>query len=970
MRPTRPSHHQFVRSASVTLALLFVANGVVPLTHSSGNLRSAVNSNGRRAAAHRNAPMNLTTGIPQGESHSIRQLSIATNDIVVDPKTQTLYASVPSSAGAGGNSITPIDPAAGTLGASVFVGSEPGKLAISDDSKYIYAALDGAAAVRRFDVASQTAGLQFSLGTGSTPPGFPGYGPLGAEDIAVAPGSAETIAVSLLRNGVSPRHGGVAIFDNGVQRPKVTPDHTGSNVIEFSKSASVLYGYNNETSEFGFRKIAVASCGVTVFDVREGLIGGYVTDIKFDNGFIYSTNGRVVDPEAGTLAGTFVVVGDGNPVYFRATLPDSKGGRAYLLTNGFSGSSVKIHAFDLKTFLPLGVLTLPGVTGTPGSLVRWGVNGLAFRTSNNQVVLLQTSLVAPPTVTVTPAPIPTPPTYTVSGKVAEFNNTAISGVTLTLGGTQSATSVTDANGNYSLGGLDPCGSFTVTPSHIDYVFSPSSQPVALTNVPFSIRNGNLSASFNATRIIHTISGRVTLPNSNTGVGGVTVTLTGGQAATTQTNAFGNYSFSGLIGGVNYTVAVARDNYTFDTVSQAVTNLIGTKTVSFVGTPRAVSFKQATQSVGEGDGKAVVTVTRTGNATGHAKIIYATAPDASFVECNVVNGQASERCDYSTTAGVVRFAPGETSKDITVPIADDAFTEGAETVKLILSAPVGAEIGAVGTVTLTIQDNDTPATTNPFLDNKFFVRQHYLDFLSREPDQGGFDSWVSVLAGCGAAQGGLGSPSGCDRVHVSSGFYRSPEFTDRGYFIYRFYEAALGRLPKYGEFVPDMASISGFATPAEQEQNLADFVAAFMQRPEFKAKYAGLATAGNAAQFIASLEQTAKVTLPATLGVAPPNQPLQYTRAQMIERLTSGQATPEQTLKAFVEQQVVFDRFFFRGFVAMQYFGYLRRDPEQAGYDDWVDVLTNGRGAVPPSDYRHMIFGFIYAEEYRQRFGQK
>ena len=98
--------------------------------------------------------------------------------------------------------------------------------------------------------------------------------------------------------------------------------------------------------------------------------------------------------------------------------------------------------------------------------------------------------------------------------------------------------------------------------------------------------------------------------------------------------------------------------------------------------------------------------------------------------------------------------------------------------------------------------------------------------------------MNVLNDCGPAQGGLGSPTNCDRVHVSSGFYRSAEFTDRGYFVYRFYEAVLGvgRLPRYAEFIPDMASISGFASAAEQEQNIADFIALFMARGEFTSRY--------------------------------------------------------------------------------------------------------------------------------------
>jgi hypothetical protein len=282
------------------------------------------------------------------------------------------------------------------------------------------------------------------------------------------------------------------------------------------------------------------------------------------------------------------------------------------------------------------------------------------------------------------------------------------------------------------------------------------------------------------------------------------------------------------------------------------------------------------------------------------------------------------------------------------------------INLLLSNPVGGTLGAAGTALLTIIDNDsTPPTSshNPFNSNAFFVRQQYLDFLSREPDGPGFADWQNVLNGCGPAQGGLGSPASCDRAHVSSGFYRSPEFTDRGYFIYRFYEAALGRLPRYAEFVPDMASISGFQSVAENEASKVEFITGFMARQDFADKYAVLANAAQAATFIQKLEQTAGVSI------------VEPQRSEMITAMQTGQRSAGETLRAFVETKAVFDRFFFRGFVAMQYFGYLRRDPDVAGYNDWVDVMTNGRGTVLPSDYRHMIFGFIYSTEYRERFGQ-
>ena len=94
-------------------------------------------------------------------------MPFAANDVVYSPTTKMLYASVPSSAGSKGNSITPIDPATGTIGSSVFIGSEPNKLALSDNGTTLYTSLDGAFAIRRFDTVTQTAGSQFPIGADS-----------------------------------------------------------------------------------------------------------------------------------------------------------------------------------------------------------------------------------------------------------------------------------------------------------------------------------------------------------------------------------------------------------------------------------------------------------------------------------------------------------------------------------------------------------------------------------------------------------------------------------------------------------------------------------------------------------------------------------------------------------------------------------------------------------------------------------
>ena len=101
----------------------------------------------------------------------------------------------------------------------------------------------------------------------------------------------------------------------------------------------------------------------------------------------------------------------------------------------------------------------------------------------------------------------------------------------------------------------------------------------------------------------------------------------------------------------------------------------------------------------------------------------------------------------------------------------------------------------GPYTIRIQDvTIAPAPgTNQIDDTQFFVRQHYLDFLGREPDPHGLAGWLNILNNCGITW-----PEPCDRIEVSSAFFRSPEFQGRGYFIYRFYPT-IGKVPIHGEF---------------------------------------------------------------------------------------------------------------------------------------------------------------------------
>ena len=360
----------------------------------------------------------------------------------------------------------------------------------------------------------------------------------------------------------------------------------------------------------------------------------------------------------------------------------------------------------------------------------------------------------------------------------------------------------------------------------------------------------------------------------------------------------------------------------------------------------VRLSAAAVSVGENVNSITLNALRSGDTSGAITVNFATSDTAGLTSCTVANGKASERCDYGTTAGTLRFAAGETSKSFVIPIVNDALVEGNETFTVTLSGATGVTIGGPQTTTVTIVDNDTtPATQNPIDGVEFFVTQQYIDFLGRLPDSVGFANWVATLGGC--PNGGFGENLNphCDRVHVSSGFFLSEEFRGRGYFAYRFYEVALNRRPTYAEFIPDMAQVGGAQSPESEMLSKAAYTLEFTQRPEFKSRYDALSNSA----YVNALEANAEVPL--------------FNKGALIAALDANDISRANVLRDVVENTAVADRFFNRAFVAMQYFGYLRRDPDAVGFQNWVNTLN-----ANPANFRHMIFGFLFSTEYRQRFG--
>jgi hypothetical protein len=307
----------------------------------------------------------------------VNTLNLTTNDLVYDSVTNKIYASIPSANGSNGNSIGIINPNTYLLENTIFIGSEPTILAISDNGQYIYSGFSGSSTVRRFDVASQTAGLQFSLGSDSS------TGSYYAEDIEVMPSQPTTIAISRKNNGFSPRHEGVVIYDNNVMRPTTTPDHTGSNRIEFTSQNSLI-GYNNETTEFGIRRLSVNSSGVSNVSVTQNVLSNFYLDFIYKDNYIYSFDGKVVD----VTTAPFVIGQFSNasgPVVY-----DTYYNRVCFASYDFSGN-ITFKRFNPNTFLLYDSLPISQAFGSVKNIITCGNGCYAFNTTDNKVIIIKDS---------------------------------------------------------------------------------------------------------------------------------------------------------------------------------------------------------------------------------------------------------------------------------------------------------------------------------------------------------------------------------------------------------------------------------------------------------------------------------------------------------------------------------------------------------------------------------------------------
>lgn len=274
-----------------------------------------------------------------------------------------------------------------------------------------------------------------------------------------------------------------------------------------------------------------------------------------------------------------------------------------------------------------------------------------------------------------------------------------------------------------------------------------------------------------------------------------------------------------------------------------------------------------------------------------------------------------------------------------------------------SAPGG--VAVTPAFKFTIFGEAPTVSPNAIENTEFFVAQHYRDFLSREPDPAGLSFWMSEINSCGLDAACLDYK----RQNVSAAYFLSIEFQETGFYAIRIQRTAFGKKSREGsrmtdaQFVPD-ASFVGAGVVVGQtgwqqllEQNKQNYASQIVSSAEFAARFPA---AQSANEFVNALYASA--------GITP-------TSAELDAAVTAfgagGTAGRTAALRKVADSSSVVQAEFNPAFVLMEYFGYLRRDPDTGGYNFWLAKLEQFGGNYVQAE---MVESFIVSGEYRGRFG--
>jgi hypothetical protein len=252
-----------------------------------------------------------------------------------------------------------------------------------------------------------------------------------------------------------------------------------------------------------------------------------------------------------------------------------------------------------------------------------------------------------------------------------------------------------------------------------------------------------------------------------------------------------------------------------------------------------------------------------------------------------------------------------------------------------------------------------ASPNAIENSDFFVTQHYRDFLSREPDTAGLSFWTNEINSCGIDAICLDYK----RQNVSAAYFLSIEFQETGFYAIRIQRAAFGRKSREASrltiatFGPDASAVGAGVIVGQTgwqqllELNKQNYATQIVSSSDFATRFP---VSQSAPEFVDALYVSAGVT------------PTQAEKdAALAAYGAGGNVGRTAALRKVADSSSVVQAEFNPAFVLMEYFGYLRRDPDTSGYNFWLAKLEQFNGDYVRAD---MVKSFIVSSEYRGRFG--
>lgn len=322
---------------------------------------------------------------------------------------------------------------------------------------------------------------------------------------------------------------------------------------------------------------------------------------------------------------------------------------------------------------------------------------------------------------------------------------------------------------------------------------------------------------------------------------------------------------------------------------------------------------------------------------------------------VINGRLTTAGGVAIEGAVVSLSGSQNRKSITDANGNYRFesvlTNGSYVVTPARAnfsfSPFNRSFAQVGSNTdASFTGNFASDAANPLDTAEYFVRQQYVDVLGREPDESGFNYWSDQILGCGSDVLCVNAR----RRDIGAAFFIEQEFQLTGSFLYDAYAGLLGRKPAFAEYSSDRQQIVG---GANLDAAKIAFAQSFVQRAEFTTKYQANTTSGSFVDAVIQVVQSGGVNLSGE-------------RTNLINTYNGAGNTVDSraaVVRAVADNTVFKQAQYNPAFVLTEYFGYLRRDPDQNGYSFWLNVLNNG----DVNNYRGMVCSFITATEYQRRF---